>query len=305
MEHGAFRIWELWGALERSAAEREENLEGLHAYASRGLPTEAVAGGLPVPCTTAVVTSSLRQQRRRWRCDAVSFVPRSWDGLSAGQWLLRDNCLTVGCMLFRVTSRLAVTRKAFLISPQRCRTLESTHTHLASLVYRPPSRPGCKQAEAVHDADRFGHDIRLGAVPLANAKACLLGRNEIVTLEQILVAIAGPFAIARAARFKERRRTSVNAPLSPSGRQETTVVVGRASPPADARSVVRHGSPVRLKFIRQGTTACSEEVVFPDLARRVQLDDGELVPVDFTPERAGEYEFISGTGAFRGKVIAR
>ena len=207
-------------------------------------------------------------------------------------------------MLFRVTSRLAVTRKALLISPQRCRTLE-IHSYASGelgLIGLRADR-AATQAEAVHDADRFGHDIRLGAVPLVNANACLLGRNEIVTLEQILVTIAGPFAIARAARFKEPRRTRVKAPLSPSGRQETTVVVGRAYTPDVI--VVRHGSPVRLKFIRQGTTACSEEVVFPDLARWVQLDNGELVPVDFTPERAGEYEFISGTGVFRGKVIAR
>ena len=124
-----------------------------------------------------------------------------------------------------------------------------------------------------------------------------------MTLDQILVTIAVLLAIAGAARFRGPRRTRVKAPLGPSGRQETTVVVGRAYTPDVI--VVRHGSPVRLKFIWQGTTACSEEVVFPDLARRVLLDDGELVPVDFTPERAGEYEFISGTGAFRGKVIAR
>ena len=124
-----------------------------------------------------------------------------------------------------------------------------------------------------------------------------------MTLDQIVVTIVGLLAIARAARFWDLRRTGVKAPVSPSGRQETTVVVSRAYTPEVI--VVRHGSPVRLKFIRQGTAACSEEVVFPDLARRVQLNDGELVPVDFTPKRAGEYEFISGTGAFRGKVIAR
>jgi P-type Cu+ transporter len=124
-----------------------------------------------------------------------------------------------------------------------------------------------------------------------------------VTLDQMLVTIAGLLAIAWAVRFWELRRTGVKVPLSPSGRQETTVVVRRVYTPDVI--VVRHGSPVRLKFIRQGTAASSEEVVFPDIARRVQLHDGELVLVDFTPERAGEYEFISGTGTLRGKVIAR
>ena len=199
--------------------------------ASRGLPTEAVAGG------------SLSRAPRRWSrarfvssgdAGAAMPFPSFHDrghGLTAGQRLFRDNCLTVGCMLLRVTSRLAVTRKALLISPQRSRTLEirSYASGELGLIGLRADR-AAKQAEAVHDADRFGHDIRLGAVPLANANACLLGRNEIVTLEQILVTIAGPFAIARAARFKEPRRTRVKAPLSPSGRQETTVVVGRATP---------------------------------------------------------------------------
>jgi plastocyanin domain-containing protein len=44
--------------------------------------------------------------------------------------------------------------------------------------------------------------------------------------------------------------------------------------------------------------------VFPDFARRVRLCDGELAMVDFTPERAGEYEFTNGPATLRGKVVA-
>jgi plastocyanin domain-containing protein len=69
--------------------------------------------------------------------------------------------------------------------------------------------------------------------------------------------------------------------------------------------VVEHGTPVRLSFLRQETAACSEEVVFPDFARRAQLPEGQLVPVEFTPHNAGEYEFHCGMGMLRGKVVAR
>jgi plastocyanin domain-containing protein len=44
--------------------------------------------------------------------------------------------------------------------------------------------------------------------------------------------------------------------------------------------------------------------VFPDLARRLRLSDGELAMVDFTPERASEYEFTNGMATLRGKVVA-
>jgi plastocyanin domain-containing protein len=59
------------------------------------------------------------------------------------------------------------------------------------------------------------------------------------------------------------------------------------------------GWAVRLKFIGHGTAACSQEVVLPDLARRVRVHEGELAMLDFTPERTGEYEFTSG-GVRRG-----
>jgi plastocyanin domain-containing protein len=47
------------------------------------------------------------------------------------------------------------------------------------------------------------------------------------------------------------------------------------------------------------------EVVFPDFARRAQLPEGELVPIEFTPQQAGEYAFHCGMGMLHGKVIAR
>ena len=125
-----------------------------------------------------------------------------------------------------------------------------------------------------------------------------------MTLDQILITVADLPAIGKATRvLRDRHRTEIKAALTPCGRQEATVLVTRAYTPSVV--VVKHGRPVRLKFIRQGTDACSEEVVLPDLARRVWLPDGELVAVDFFPERAGEYPFTSGKGTLHGKIIAR
>lgn len=125
-----------------------------------------------------------------------------------------------------------------------------------------------------------------------------------MTIDQILVTIAGVLAVAGVAWFFwGPRRAGIRAAVTPSGRQEATIVVKGAYTPDVI--IVEHSKPVRLSFLRQETAACSEEVIFPDFARRAQLPEGELVPVEFTPQQAGEYPFHCGMGMLHGKVIAR
>ena len=123
-----------------------------------------------------------------------------------------------------------------------------------------------------------------------------------MSVDQILVTLAGLAAIAGVAWFFwGPRRAGVRAAVTTSGRQEATILVKGAYTPDVV--IVRHGEPVRLSFLRQETAGCSEEVVFPDFARRAQLPEGELVGVEFVPERPGEYEFTCGMGMLRGKVL--
>ena len=84
------------------------------------------------------------------------------------------------------------------------------------------------------------------------------------------------------------------------GRQEVTVVVQGGYSPAHVR--VRAGAPVRLLFDRQETSGCSEEVVIPDFGIRRFLPANQQTPVEFTPERAGSYEFTCGMGMLRGRI---
>ena len=123
-----------------------------------------------------------------------------------------------------------------------------------------------------------------------------------MSIDQLIVTVGGLLAIAGVAWFFwGPRSTGVKAALTPSGRQEATIVVKGAYSPDVI--IVEHGKPVRLSFLRQETAACSEEVVFPHFARRAHLPEGELVPVEFLPEHAGEYEFSCGMGMLRGKVV--
>ncbi len=46
-------------------------------------------------------------------------------------------------------------------------------------------------------------------------------------------------------------------------------------------------------------------VVFNDFGKSAHLPTGETVPVEFLPEKPGEYEFTCQMGMFRGKLIVK
>ena len=118
----------------------------------------------------------------------------------------------------------------------------------------------------------------------------------------VIVTAAGLSAIAGVAWFFwGPRRAGLTASVTSSGYQEATIAVKGAYNPDVI--VVEHGVPVRLSFLRQETAACSERVVFPDFNRQAELPEGELVPVEFTPEEPGEYEFTCGMGMLQGKLV--
>jgi plastocyanin domain-containing protein len=67
--------------------------------------------------------------------------------------------------------------------------------------------------------------------------------------------------------------------------------------------IVERGKPVRLNFLRQETAACSDMVLLPDFNKSATLPTGETVPIEFLPEKSGEYEFSCQMGMLRGKLI--
>ncbi len=67
--------------------------------------------------------------------------------------------------------------------------------------------------------------------------------------------------------------------------------------------VVKKGKPVRLNFLRQESTMCSEMVIFDKLQKSAKLPEGETVTIEFTPQQTGEIPFQCQMGMLRGKVI--
>lgn len=119
---------------------------------------------------------------------------------------------------------------------------------------------------------------------------------------EIFVTLAGALVVAGIAWFFwGPRRGGVRAVMTSSGRQEAMVLVKGGYTPDTI--VVQRGKPVRLEFRREETAACSEMVVFPDFDRSAHLPEGELVPVEFVPQTAGEYGFTCQMGMLRGKLV--
>ncbi len=95
---------------------------------------------------------------------------------------------------------------------------------------------------------------------------------------------------------KQRVKASANA-----GIQETKVIVKGGYDPDVI--LVKKGVLVRIDFYRDETESCSEEIVFGDFNIRISLPAYKTTPIEFTPEKTGEYTFTCGMGMMRGKLI--
>jgi plastocyanin domain-containing protein len=123
-----------------------------------------------------------------------------------------------------------------------------------------------------------------------------------MSLDRILVTLGGLGFIAFVVWFFWLvKRKGSRAAVASSGMQEVLVVVKGGYTPD--LIVVEHGRPVRLKFRREESASCSEMVLLPDFQKSASLPQGEVVPIEFLPEKPGEYGFQCQMGMFRGKLI--
>ncbi|MBD0327464.1 MAG: cupredoxin domain-containing protein [Pyrinomonadaceae bacterium] len=120
---------------------------------------------------------------------------------------------------------------------------------------------------------------------------------------EITVIVGGIASIAFVLWYFFGERESVMASTGESGVQEITITVkGGYSPDV---VVVREGIPVRLNFYRDETASCSEDVIFSDFPIARHLPAYTTTPVEFTPDKAGEFTFTCGMNMMRGKLIVQ
>jgi plastocyanin domain-containing protein len=120
---------------------------------------------------------------------------------------------------------------------------------------------------------------------------------------EILVIIGGTALIGLTLWYFFGEREQVAVEQNESGLQEIKVTVkGGYSPDV---IVVKKDVPVRLNFYRDETSSCSEQVVFGDFGIAKDLPAFKTTPVEFTPDKAGEFNFVCGMNMLRGKLIVR
>ena len=89
----------------------------------------------------------------------------------------------------------------------------------------------------------------------------------------------------------------------PAPAQQLEVTVEKGYRPA--RLTARADEPLRVTFLRNETSGCSKEVVFPGLGIRRALPTGERVSIDLPPQAAGIVPFTCGMGMMKGGIEVR
>jgi plastocyanin domain-containing protein len=124
-----------------------------------------------------------------------------------------------------------------------------------------------------------------------------------VDISESIVLFSGIVLIALILWYFFGDRAKTEATADAAGVQEVSVVVRGGYAPDTIQ--VRAGQPVRLKFYRDETSACSEQVVLGDFGIARDLPAYQTTAIEFTPDRAGEYTFTCGMNMMRGKLIVR
>ena len=117
----------------------------------------------------------------------------------------------------------------------------------------------------------------------------------------IAVIIGGLAAIALVLGYFFGPRRHIAAEVTSAGVQAVRITVKGGYAPDVI--VVRRGQPVRLEFYRDETASCSEKVVFGDFGIARELPAFQTTPIEFTPDKAGEFTFTCGMNMIRGKLV--
>ena len=99
--------------------------------------------------------------------------------------------------------------------------------------------------------------------------------------------------------FLSRREESALATAGAESQEIHVTVKGGYSPDV---IVARPGVPLRIHFRREETSACSEEIVFPDFGIRRHLPAFETTVVEIPAPKPGRYGFACGMDMLHGAL---
>ncbi len=85
--------------------------------------------------------------------------------------------------------------------------------------------------------------------------------------------------------------------------QEINITVDGGYSPSQL--VLTAGTPVRLKLLRRDTGGCTSKVLIPEFKIAQDLPEGKTTTVEFTPTKAGTYQFTCGMKMIRGTILVQ
>lgn len=120
---------------------------------------------------------------------------------------------------------------------------------------------------------------------------------------QIAVAVGGAALIALNLWYFFGKRPAARASAGGEGVQEIEILVkGGYSP---SRIEVERNRPVRLRFRREETSSCSDQVILSDFGIAKDLPAYKTTSVEFTPRQTGEFGFTCGMNMLHGTLVVR
>lgn len=118
----------------------------------------------------------------------------------------------------------------------------------------------------------------------------------------LLVNVAGIALIAWIVwHFFFSRRSEVAVATFAGGGQEIQILIKGGYRPDVVRAEPH--VPLRLHFRREETSACSEEIVFPDFGVKRTLPAFETTTIELPPTAPGRYGFACGMDMMHGTLV--
>ncbi len=127
-------------------------------------------------------------------------------------------------------------------------------------------------------------------------------KNKIAIITFCLTLVVPPFFTA-AAQGAQKQKKGGAGQNHKSIQSATVTLTDKGYQPASLK--LRRGVPARITFVRRIEETCGKEIAIPAHNIHRALPLNEPVVVEFTPDKAGEFNFTCGMGMLRGTVIVQ
>ena len=128
-----------------------------------------------------------------------------------------------------------------------------------------------------------------------NGKDMKSKMKTIATCVALLAIVSLPLIAQSRRRPKTRQPAKVQS--------ATVMLTDKGYQPGSLK--LRRGVLARVTFIRKIEETCGKAIAIPEYNIRRELPLNEPVVVEFTPNKAGEFNFTCGMGMLRGALIVQ